>query len=187
MMIWLALLAIPSHGTVSADITVTPQWTVTAELHHDDRYLYIHFRHLKHDGQERYPEILVDPSLLGGDSWRPGQWWLHSSYNLCEGNGAYNVYEINGVFQCAKTKPGFEANHFPLTGDGVMDVKIALDKLGVVTGRPFGFALDATDTHDAWAFWPDGAVLARPQTWGQAVLVTSANPAGERARTPASG
>src|SRR5579862_5486778 len=170
ILMWLASLAIPSHGAVQVDIAVTPRWTVSAQMRHDDRYLYVRFTHLRHDGQERYPEMLFDPALARGDRWQIGQWWLHSLYNLCEGNGAYNVYTINGVFQCAKTKPGFEANHFPLTGDGVMDVKIGLDKLGLVAGHEFGFALDVTDTHEAWTFWPESAALARPATWARAIL-----------------
>lgn len=176
-MIWFfwafqAVLTIPTRGEAPVNILVAPGWTVEAALHHDDRFLYIRFTHLRHNRQERYPEILIDPSLAGGDEWKPGQWWLHSSYNLCEGDGAYNVYNVNGVFQCAKTKLGFAANHFPLTGDGIMDVRIALDKFtpALVPGKAFGFALDVTDTQRSWSFWPNSAQLAHPSTWGQATL-----------------
>jgi hypothetical protein len=171
-----AVLSIPAGPArpATVDIPVAADWTVHVMLWHDDRYLYARFSHLRHGGQERYPELLFDPALAGGDAWHHGQWWLHSSYNLCEGDGAYNVYDINGVFQCAKTKPGFAANHFPLIGDGVMDIRIALDKFdpALGLGREFGFALDVTDTHSAWAFWPVDATLQRPATWGRAVLVS---------------
>jgi hypothetical protein len=56
------------------------------------------------------------------------------------------------------------------TGDGVMEIRIALDKVGLRSGRPFGLALDVTDTKTAWALWPAGAALGRPASWGRAVL-----------------
>jgi hypothetical protein len=185
MLLLLALLSIPAgppvdidgviapaewSGAAAADIAVAPGWTVHIMLQHDVKYLYLAFTHLRHGGAERYPEIMVDPRNAGGDTWQSGQWWLHSSYNLCEGNGAFNVYERDGVFQCAQTKPGWGANHFPLTGDGVMEIRIALDKVGLAPGRPFGLALDVTDTKTNWALWPPGAALARPGSWGRAQL-----------------
>jgi hypothetical protein len=167
-----AMLSIPSDSAVALDIAVSADWSVHVLVRHDERYLYLTFSHLRKNGKERYPEILVDPALAGGDAWSHGQWWLHSSYNLCEADGAYNVYNVNGVFQCAKTKSGFVANHFPLTGDGVMEIRIALDKFSpaLKPGQTFGLALDVTDTQSAWSYWPTDATLTRPSTWARAML-----------------
>jgi len=53
-----------------------------------------------------------------------------------------------------------------------MEIRIALSKLSPMPGpgKPFGLALDVTDTQAAWSFWPAGAALARPGSWGRAVL-----------------
>jgi hypothetical protein len=91
----LALLSIPAGQAVtidgvitpgewtnaaSADIAVAPDWSVHVMMRHDDQYLYLAFAHLRHGGAERYPEILIDPAITGGDAWKPGQWWLHGRW-----------------------------------------------------------------------------------------------------------
>lgn len=120
----------------------------------------------------RFPELLLDPRERRSESWQPGEWWLHSSFNLCEGNGEYNVYDRSGVFQCAKTKPGWSANHFPLASGSAMEIRISLAKLGLssASGTRFGASIDLTDTQKYWVFWPAGAQLARPSTWGEAIF-----------------
>jgi hypothetical protein len=157
---------------VPIDIAVASHWVVRVLVKHDASNLYVAFTHLKHAGAERYPEVLLDPASERGNAWRPGQLWLHSSYNLCEGEGVFNLYRRDGVFLCGKTKSGWEANHFPLSGDGVMEIRIALARLAPLprAGQAFGLALDVTDTQTSWSFWPRGAELARPSSWGAAVL-----------------
>lgn len=153
-------------------IEVAPGWRVRILGKHDASNLYFAFLHLTRGKEMRFPELLLDPRERRSDTWLPGVWWLHSSFNLCEGNGDFNVYERNGVFQCARTKPGWSANHFPLTSAGVMEMRISLGKLGV-TSAPhmrLGFAIDLTDTRKNWVFWPSGAKLTRPSTWGEAIL-----------------
>jgi hypothetical protein len=159
-------------GAVPVDLQVSRDWVVRVLMKHDASNLYLAFTHLRHAGAERYPEVLLDPAGAHGDAWRPGQLWLHSSYNLCEGDGAFNLYRRDGAFLCGKTKPGWEANHFPLSGDGVMEIRIALTRLVPVpeAGQSFGLALDVTDTQTSWAFWPRDAELPRPSSWGEAVL-----------------
>lgn len=156
----------------TVDIVVSRDWVVRVLVKHDTSNLYFAFTHLRHSGAERYPEVLLDPASVGGNAWRPGQRWFHSSYNLCEADGTFNLYRRGGVFLCAKTKSGWEANHAPLSGDGVMEVRIALARLAPLprAGKPFGLALDVTDTQISWAFWPPGAELARPSSWGRAIL-----------------
>lgn len=166
-------LDIPEGRAVHVDIPVDAGWTVAVDIRHDTDTLFLVFSQLRHGAMERYPELLIDPANVGGDRWSPGQWWLHSSYNLCEGDGAFNVYERDQVFQCAKTKAGWASNHFPLTGDGRMTITVALSKFrpALRRDRRFGFALDVTDTKASWTFWPAHATMARPASWGQAALV----------------
>jgi hypothetical protein len=56
-----------------------------------------------------------------------------------------------------------------------MEIRIALSRLVPLprARQLFGLALDVTDTQTAWAFWPLGAELARPSSWGGAVLAGS--------------
>jgi hypothetical protein len=153
-------------------IEVVPGWRVRVLFKHDAANLYFAFVHLMHEKEMRFPELLLDPREQRSNSWRRDEWWLHSSFNLCEGNGAYNVYNLNGAFQCAKTKEGWSANHFPLAPGGVMEIQVSLAKLGLKSahGAHLGFSIDLTGTQKNWVFWPSGAQLAHPNTWGEAVL-----------------
>jgi hypothetical protein len=152
-------------------IEVAPGWRVRVLFKHDEANLYFAFIHLTRGKEMRFPELLLDPREQHSDSWQPDEWWLHSSFNLCEGNGAYNLYTLNGVFQCAKTKQGWSANHFPLAA-GVMEIQVSVAKLRLKSahGARLGFSFDLTDTQKNWVFWPAGAQLDRPSTWGEAVL-----------------
>ena len=156
----------------STDIEIAAEWRVRVLYKHDDQDLYFAFLNLEHGNKRRFPELLIDPRNLKGESWQPSEWWLHSSFNLCEGNGQFNVYERNGVFQCAKDEPGWSANHFPLARGDAMEVEVSFAKLGLSSadGTRFGLALDLTDTQTNWTFWPAGAQLEHPRTWGEAVL-----------------
>ncbi len=153
-------------------IDVAPGWRVRVLFKHDASNLYFAFIHLTRGTEMRFPELLLDPREQQSNSWQPGEWWLHSSFNLCEGDGEYNVYDRNGVFQCAKTKQGWSANHFPLAPGGVMEIQVSLAKLALTSahGARLGFSIDLTDTQKNWTFWPAGAQLAHPKTWGKAIL-----------------
>jgi hypothetical protein len=161
------------RGPASVTLTVPIEagWIIKFRCHHDDRELTCAIANLKHGKEERYPELLIDPQNRRSSNWQPGQWWFHSSYNLCEGNGEFNAYVRNGILRCTKTKPGWRANHFPLSGDDVMTIHVSLKKIGLLPGHRFGFALDATNTQSDWHFWPLGARLESPETWGVAELV----------------
>jgi len=160
------------NGASHVSIGVEPGWEVTVFLKHDADNLYLAFRGVEHGGKRLFPEILLDPQALRGTGWSPGQLWLHASTNLCEGNGEFNVYQRGGVFQCAHTKPGWEANNPPENGD--VEVRVSFAKMGIAapSGRGIGMALDVTDaTGDArqvFRYWPENALIAQPSTWGAA-------------------
>jgi len=155
-------------ASVILNVPIRTGWNAEFHCNHDDRELICVIANLKHGKEERYPELLIEPQNRGSSNWQRGQWWLHSSYNLCEGNGEFNVYVRNATLQCTKTKPGWRANHFPLSGDDVMTIHASLSKIGLRPGHRFGFAVDVNDTQSEWHFWPSGASLKSPATWGVA-------------------
>jgi hypothetical protein len=165
------LLAIPAAPHFAeAGITVSPGWIVRFRCNHDGQELICRIDNLKNGKAERFPEILVDSRNDRSERWQKGQWWLHASYNLCEGDGEFNVYNRDRVFQCAKQKPGWKANTFPLKQNEPMEIRISLKKLNLVPGQRFGLAFDVTDTQSHWDFWPTTAILESPATWGHAEL-----------------
>ncbi|PYX79701.1 MAG: hypothetical protein DMG70_26785 [Acidobacteria bacterium] len=61
-----------------------------------------------------------------------------------------------GYFPSAQTFRGFRrgwrANHFPLRGDDVMTIHVALSRIGLRPEHRFAFAVDVTDTQSEWHF-----------------------------------
>jgi hypothetical protein len=70
---------------------VAPGWNVRVFAKHDAQFLHFDFEGVTHAGSRLFPEILLDPHKTQSPAWQKGQWWLHVSNNLCEGNGAPNV------------------------------------------------------------------------------------------------
>jgi hypothetical protein len=64
---------------VALEIPVAQDWVVRVLVKHDGANLDLAFTHLRHGTEERYPEVLLDPALADGETWRAGQLWLHSS------------------------------------------------------------------------------------------------------------
>jgi hypothetical protein len=168
-------------GAATVEIPVEPDWTIRVLSQHDSSSLYFAFVNLKHADRRLFPEVLVNTGGLQERSWSPGQWWLHASYNLCEGHGAFNVYRRDGVFQCSHTKDGWTANNPPSKDGGVVEFQVAFSKLQLEPlslskgdARSFGIAFDVTDatgnSTQLWKFWPATAKLEVPGTWGEARL-----------------
>jgi hypothetical protein len=185
------LICIPSGSPITVDgkasvnewgdskfavLPVARNWTVRVRFKHDAKNLYFAFEGVKRGTEQLFPEILIDPQNRKSDGWEQGEWWLHVSYNLCEGNGAPNVYTKNGVFQCSHTKPGWAANNPPRPDTNVVEVRVSFAKLGLNarTGARLGIAFNVTnatgDENQRWFFWPRGARLESPKSWGVAVL-----------------
>jgi hypothetical protein len=158
-------------------LAVAPGWNVRVLAKHDAQFLYFDFEGVTHGGKRLFPEILVDPRDTRSPAWQQGQWWLHVSNNLCESNGAPNVYEKKGKFQCGRRKPGWDANNPPDEHTELIEVKISFAKLGVefAPGMKLGLAFDVTDASgdvdQKWYFWPAGAKIDSPKTWRLAIVV----------------
>ena len=155
---------------------VAPGWNVRVFAKHDAQYIYFDFEGVTHAGGRLFPEILVDPRKTQSTAWQKGQWWLHVSNNLCEGNGAPNVYESKGKSLCTHRKPGWDANNPPDAGTEIIEVKISFAKLGVgySPDMKIGLAFDVTDATGKAGQktynWPASAKIDSPKTWGVAVL-----------------
>jgi hypothetical protein len=155
---------------------VGPGWNVRVFAKHDAQNIYFDFEGVTHGASRLFPEVLVDPRNTKSVVWQKGQWWLHVSNNLCEGDGAPNVYEAKGKSLCTHSKPGWGANNPPEVGTEIIEVKVSFQKLGVAysPGMKIGLALDVTDATGAAGqktfYWPASAKNDSPKTWGVAVL-----------------
>ena len=160
----------------STEISIQPDWKVRVRFKHDDQNIYFLFEQVKHGKERLYPEILLDPHNLRSERWEKGQWWLHVSYNLCEGDGEPNVYTRNGVFQCAHQKEGWEANNPPSAETEAIEVRVSFSKLGIQPspGMRLGLALAITDAsgdrNQKWFFWPPTATVRSPRSWEEVRL-----------------
>jgi hypothetical protein len=155
---------------------VAPGWNVRVFAKHDAQNIYFDFEGVTHGASRLFPEVLVDPRNTKSVAWQKGQWWLHVSNNLCEGNGAQNVYERKGKTLCGRRKSGWDANNPPDAGTEIIEVKISFAKLGVAysAGMKIGLAFDMTDAtgkaDQKTYYWPASAKIDSPKTWGVAVL-----------------
>jgi len=151
-------------------------WNVRVFAKHDAQYIYFDFEGVTHPGVRLFPEILVDPRNTKSVAWQEGQWWLHVSNNLCEGNGAPNVHERKGKSLCTHSKPGWDANNPPEAGTESIEVKISFAKLGAAYSpeMKIGLAFDMTDAtgkaEQKTYYGPASAKIDSPKTWGVAVL-----------------
>ena len=147
-------------------IDVEEGWRVKVFYKRDGSNLHFAFSDLKNKGRERYPEIMIDAKGDRGASWGSDDWWLHISYNDCEGNGRYNVWN------CTPAKPGWKANNFPLMDPGIVEAEVSCEKLGIAPGasKTIGLAFNVTDTRSDYDYWPASARLADPSSWASVKL-----------------
>jgi hypothetical protein len=152
------------------EIAVEPGWEVPVRVKHDGHALYVAFANLKPGEAERYPEVLLAVRGTRDGAWTTNDWWLHASYQDCEGQGVFNNY------QCSPTKPGWEANNFPLDPPGAIEFRISFDRIGFDPADvgEIGVAFNVTDTREVWSFWPRLATLEDPGSWAPARVAVGA-------------
>ena len=151
----------------SVRIDVAPGWTVQIFFKHTESSLYFAFSPLT-GAKEFYPEVVLDTRSDRTSRWDEDVWWFHASYSDCEGRGHFNDWN------CTPTKPGWNANNYPLRDPGTIEMQISCEKLGLAkaTGK-LGIAL-ALAADNEWLPWPAGALEKKPSTWGEAVLAPEA-------------
>jgi hypothetical protein len=154
----------------SIQISVEQGWTVQVSYKHDNSALYIAFSNLINKGKKLYPELLLDTTNGKTAAWNSDDWWFHASFNDCEGHGDYSVYTFGDKGSCQKDHVGWKANNYPLNSGGIIEIMIPYAKVGLVhsNGKTVGMAFDVTDATSKWYFWPAGAKLENPSTWGVA-------------------
>lgn len=164
------------NDATMTQFSVASGWNIRVFAKHDEENLYFDFEGVTHGDKRLFPEILLDPRNLKSAEWQKGQWWLHVSNNLCEGNGAPNIYEKHGKFQCAHSKPGWDGNNPADAHTELIEIKISFAKLGIrfTPGIKLGLAFDVTDatgkSDQKSYFWPATAKSESPKTWGIATI-----------------
>ncbi len=142
---------------------------VNAEIlvKHDGENLLIAFRHVRTYTREVYPRVLIDPKNARGKSWTPDQWWFSSGYQVCASQGAPGPER-----GCSPPMGDWDASHFPIIVDGIIEFSIPLSTLGpsVRNGSAFGIAFNVQGNQGENGFWPSMAKTERPDTWSQARL-----------------
>jgi hypothetical protein len=157
------------------EITIGPNWKIPVRFKHDDKNMYFLFERVTNNGERLFPELFFDAHDQKDLQWKKGYWWFHVSANLCESEGAPNIYRRDGVFKCAHHKSGWDANNPPASSD-IIEIRISFDKIGrkLADQMRIGFAAAVTnatgDEKQVWHFWPPNAAVGSPRTWRTAVL-----------------
>jgi hypothetical protein len=148
-------------------------------LVHDGTRLYVGFEVVENPGGELViPEILIDPNNGKAPSWQADDWWFHVSAQDCDAQGGYDNYSRS---HCGVTRalwsgmPNFapDPNSVALPA---IEVQTPLSMVPLSTGAVFGLSL----TVNAWpsdtrGYWPEGADIKSPATWGEAILVAGSS------------
>lgn len=148
----------------SVSIKIEKDWTVKIFFKQDSNNLYFRFSNLKKDEKnELYPEVLIDAKNSKSKIWEKNQWWFHTSYSNCEGNGVFNNYK-----SCKKgEKTGWNGNNFPINIGGDVEISVSKSLISANTGDTIGLAFDVTDTQKKWFVYPANAKLESPETWAK--------------------
>ena len=149
------------HGTIEVHV----------HLVHDGQQLYLAFEYVENPHDELiFPEILISPSGVRTDEWADVDWWFHVSATNCDAQGTYDDYS-----RCAYMRPLWLGRpNYPTRGYQAVhatEIRIPFSMVGIEPGRPFGLAL-SVDCYpsETRGYWPDGASVSSPATWGEAVL-----------------
>jgi hypothetical protein len=149
------------NDAAKAVINVEDDWKITVFFKKDSSNFYFCFTDLQYEDKELYPEVLLDIDSDRSLEWNKDDWWFHASYNDCEGEGKFNVWN------CTKSKEGWNANNFPLDSGAVVEFQISFEKVKFdpVQNQTIGLAFNVTDTAELYYFWPSEATLESPETW----------------------
>jgi len=141
-------------------------------LLHDGEQVYVAFDYVANRNAELIiPEVLIDADNGNTEGWAGDDWWFHVSAQNCEARGTYEDYG-----RCGLTRPLWRARpNFAPSPNSVaipaVEIRIPLEMVGISPGALFGLSL----TVNAWpsdtrAYWPVGASIENPATWGEAIL-----------------
>lgn len=148
-------------------IYVQTGWEVLVFYKHSDTSLFFAFTDIKGVFGDRYPDVMLDINNDKDTTWQMDDWWLHASYNDCEGNGEYNVWT-----SCVPTHPGWSANNYPMADPGIIEMEITYQKIGLApgSGDTIGIAFEVSDTFTDYKYFPSTATIEDPSTWTNGIL-----------------
>jgi len=153
-----------------AIINVQANWPVTVYYKHNDSALFFCYSGLVGMFGQRYPDVMLDINNDKSADWMPDDWWLHASYNDCEGNGIYNDWT-----SCIPSHPGWTANNFPLSEPGIVEMGISYSKIGLsfMCEDTLGISFEVSDTYTDYHYYPVNATIGNPSTWANGILSAS--------------
>jgi hypothetical protein len=124
---------------------------------------------------ERYPDVFLDVNNDKNIVWSTDDWWLHASYNDCEGNGLYNVWS-----SCQPSHPGWNANNFPLSSPGIIEIEINYSKIGMQNSisDTIGIGFEVSDTYTNYHYFPASSLIGNPSTWATGIVSYNTNISG---------
>ena len=148
-------------GSVSIDLDSARN--VVVHYKRDRDAIALAFTNVSRWGIKLFPELLIDLDNERDSVWSLQDKWFHVSYEDCEGAGEYDVWD------CAPLKRGWFANNFPTAA---VEMRLSLEHLGLNpdSATTIGLALVLMDSTGARVYWPEGATIENPSTWGQATI-----------------
>jgi len=144
---------------------------ITVMVKHDGANLLAAY-HYNFEQEENlcFPELLIDIGNDKTDEWMTDDWWFHVSGSDCEAQGTYDVWDDCSVIQPDwEGVPNFEMVPDPPPLD-TFEIRIPLTKIGAAVGDTIGLAFRAAYVPSLYGYWPPGANVESPATWGTAVL-----------------
>lgn len=154
--------------TIQINVNTTDK--VGVKFKHDNTAMYFAFYGKLESANALFPEVLIDPQNIGGNSWSVGQWWFHVSATDCENDTTYGSYS-----NCMTVQPDWEgAPNFsagaPMTD--TVEIRIPFSKVGfnTMTMDTMGMVLMVTNTLSAFHTYPSSADKDVPSTWMKATF-----------------
>jgi hypothetical protein len=156
---------------VSQQFGVDDHVDVTLLVKHDGSSLLLAYHFVfVHDDNLCFPEVMIDVGNDKAENWSSNDWWFHVSGTDCEGNGEYDVYD-----DCAVVQPDWQAApNYAMVPDppavDTFEIRIPFSKIGVSIGDTLGIAYRAEWVPYTFGYWPSGAAVEFPSSWGTAIL-----------------
>jgi hypothetical protein len=145
---------------------------VRIHLIHDGNRLYVAFEYVENPGgQLVIPEILLDPNDGKVATWQADDWWFHVSAQDCDAQGGVDNYTRCGITRPLWSgMPNFAPDPYSVPLPAI-EVQIPLSMVPLSTGVVFGLSLTVNSwPGDTRGYWPEGAKIESPATWGEAIL-----------------
>lgn len=168
-------VSISPEGTIGAGewadadslhIRIDATHSVTVQFKHDNENLAVRFTGTAVASSQAEAEVLFDLNNSKDSVWQADDLLLHVGFQDCEGVGRWDS------LSCGLLKRGWFANNLPVVKPGIIEMKIAWSRLGLVPGKEavIGVAFGLQTPDHSRVMWPDGADISSPVTWGTATI-----------------